>query len=76
VEIVIPPDGSSDGNWKLLIVTPGKLLKALNETVLERITLSKLAPRAVRRNLDVEIVHSKLGLWSKNVAKSVKLIFL
>jgi hypothetical protein len=62
VLIVIPPAGSSDGNWKLLIVTPGKPLKAFSEIVFVKDTLSKIVPRAVSRSLDVEIIHSKLGL--------------
>jgi hypothetical protein len=73
VEIVMPPAGSSLGSLKLLIVTPGKPLKALNETTFDNETLSKMVPSAVRRNLLVEIVQSKLGLCNKKVAKSVKL---
>lgn len=73
VEIVMPPAGSSPGNLKLLIVTPGKPLKALNDITFDSETPSKMVPSAVRRNLSVEIVHSKLGLCSKKVAKSVKL---
>lgn len=61
----MPPSGSSDGSWKLLIVTPGKLLNAFNVIVFVKDTFSKIVPRAVTRRLDVEIVHSKLGLWSK-----------
>ena len=62
VSIWIPPAGSSEGSWKLLIVTPGSPLKALNETFLDKETLSKIVPSAVTRSLSVEIVHSKLGL--------------
>jgi hypothetical protein len=65
VLIVIPPAGSSDGSWKLLMVTPGKLLKAFKVMVFVRDTLSNIVPRAVTRRLDVEMVQSKLGLWSK-----------
>jgi hypothetical protein len=73
VEIVMPPAGSSLGNLKLLIVTPGKPLKALKETPFVNETPSKMVPRAVTRNLSVEMVQSKLGLCSRTVAKSVKL---
>ena len=69
----IPPAGSSEGSWKLLMVTPGKPLKALNEIVFDKDTLSKIVPRAVSLNFDVDIVQSKLGLCNKNVANSVKL---
>lgn len=62
VEIEIPPAGSSLGSWKLLIVTPGKLLNALNVTFFDKDTLSKMVPSAVKRNLFVDIVQSKLGL--------------
>lgn len=65
VLIVMPLAGSSDGSWKLLIVTPGKLLNAFNVMVFVKDTLSKIVPRAVTRRVDVEMVQSKLGLWSK-----------
>ena len=58
----------------MLIITPGKLLKALNDTFFDNETLSKIVPKAVTRNLGVEIVHSKSALWSKNVAKAVNLV--
>ena len=74
VSMWIPPAGSSDGSWKLLIVTPGSPLKALNVTTLDKETLSNIVPRAVSRSLGVDIVQSKLGLWSKKVANSVKLL--
>ena len=73
VSIWIPPAGSSEGSWKLLIVTPGSPSKALNETFLDKETLSKIVPSAVTRSLSVEIVHSKLGLWSRKTAKFVNL---
>lgn len=69
----MPPAGSSDGNWKLLIVTPGSPLKALKDTTLLRDTWSNIVPKAVKRRFEVDIVQSKLGLWSKKVAKSVNL---
>jgi hypothetical protein len=47
----IPPAGSSDGSWKLLIVTPGRPLKALKVTSLLRETPSKIVPMAVTRSL-------------------------
>lgn len=68
VDMVIPPAGSSLGKLKLLMVTPGRPLKALKVRSFERLTLSKIVPSALRRSLVVEIVHSKDGLWSKNVA--------
>lgn len=69
----MPPAKSSDGSLKLLMITSGNPLKASKETVFERETLSKIVPRDVTRSFDVVIVHSKLGLCSKDVAKSVKL---
>jgi len=65
VLIVIPPAGSSDGNWKLEMVTPGRLLNAFNEIVLFKVMLSKIVPKAVNLNFEVDIVHSKLGLCNK-----------
>ena len=62
VSMWIPPAGSSEGSWKLLIVTPGRPLKALNETSFESETLSNMVPRAVTRSLDVEIVQVKFDL--------------
>ena len=58
----MPPAGSSEGSWKLLMVTPGRPLKALNETSFESETLLNMVPRAVNWSLDVEIVQVKLGL--------------
>lgn len=55
------------------MVTPGKLLNALKVTFFVSETLSKMVPRAVNRSLGVEIVQSKLGLCSKNVANEVNL---
>lgn len=69
----MPPAGSSDGSWKLLIVTPGMLLNAFNVMVFFKDTLSNIVPRAVTRRLDVEMVQSKLGLWSKYVVNEVNL---
>lgn len=69
----MPPAGSSDGSWKLLIMTPGMPLNAFSVMTLESEILSKIVPRAVTRSLEVDIVQSKLGLWSKKVANSVKL---
>jgi len=69
----IPPAGSSDGSLKLLMVTPGRPLNALNETFLDNTTLSNVVPRALRRSFGVEIVHSKLGLCKRNVANEVNL---
>lgn len=62
VSIWMPPAGSSEGSWKLLTVTPGSPLKALNVMSLLNEILSKIVPRACTRSLGVEIVHSKLGL--------------
>ena len=67
------PEGSSDGSSKLLIVTPGRLLKAFNVITLLRTTLSKIVPSAVRRSFGVEIVQSKLGPCNNVVAKDVNL---
>lgn len=39
VSMCIPPAGSSDGSWKLLIVTPGSPLKAAREMSFWRFTL-------------------------------------
>lgn len=47
---------------KSLIVTPGRLLNALREIFLLKFTPSKFVPSAVTRRLDVDMVHSKLGL--------------
>ena len=58
-----------------MIVTPGSPLNAFRVITFESEMLSKIVPRAVTLSLGVEIVHSKLGLWSKKVAKSVKLQF-
>lgn len=69
----MPPAGSSDGSWKLLIVTPGRPLKALKDTTLLKDTWSKIVPKAVTRRLGVDIVQSKVGLWSKKMAKEVNL---
>lgn len=55
------------------MVTPGKLLKAFKVIVFVKDTLSKIVPRAVTRRLGVEMVQSKLGLWSKYVANEVNL---
>ena len=71
VSMWIPPAGSSDGSLKLLIVTPGRLLNALNEISLLSFTPSKIAPIAVTRSASVEIVHVNSSLWSRNVANSV-----
>ena len=60
----------------MLIVTPGRLLKALNETFLLNVTPSKFVPRAVTRRFCVEIVHSKLGLCRRIVAKDVNLLLV
>lgn len=62
VSMWIPPAESSEGSWKLLIVTPGRPLKALKVMIFDRETLSKMVPRAVTRSFFVEIVQSKLGL--------------
>lgn len=40
----MPPSLESEGNWKLLIVTPGRPLNALKDTFLVRETLSKMVP--------------------------------
>lgn len=74
VEIVMPPAGSSPGSLKLLIVTPGRPLNALKETSFVNDTPSKLIPSAVTRSLSVEMVHPKVGLCNKKVAKSEKLL--
>ena len=55
----------------MLIVTPGRLLNALNEMSLLSFTPSNIVPSAVTRSASVEIVHVKSALWSKNVANSV-----
>lgn len=55
------------------MVTPGKLLKAFKVMVFVKDTLSNIVPRAVTRRLDVEMVQSKLGSWSKYVANEVNL---
>ena len=55
------------------MVTPGRLLNALKVTSLDNTTLSKIVPNAVTRSLLVEMVHSKLELCRRKVAKSVKL---
>jgi hypothetical protein len=69
----IPPVGSSGGSWKLLIVTPGRPLKAFKVTSLLSETPSKIVPRAVTRSLLVWIVQVKLGLCKMNVANVVNL---
>lgn len=69
----IPPSLVLPVRSKSLIVTPGRLLKASREMFLLRLTLSKIVPSAVTRRAEVEIIHSKVGLWSKNVANVVKL---
>lgn len=69
----MPPAGSSLGSWKLLIVTPGRLLNAFSVICFDRETLSKIVPKAVTRTLSDEIVQVKLGLCNRNVANSVKL---
>jgi hypothetical protein len=74
VEMVIPPAGSSEGSWKLLIVTPGSPLNAFKVIVLDNETPLKIVPRAVTLREEVEIVQSKLGLCSKYVANKVNLI--
>ena len=73
VLMVIPPAGSSDGSWKLLMVTPGKPLKAFRVIVFVKEIPSKIVPNAVSRRFDVDMVQSKLGLWSKYVANDVNL---
>lgn len=75
VEMVIPPAGSSEGSWKLLIVTPGRPLNAFKVTVFDNETPLNIVPRAVTLREEVEIVQSKLGLWSKYVANEVNLTF-
>lgn len=57
----------------MLIATPGSPLNALKDTSLVNETLSKIVPRAFKRNFGVEMVHSKLGLCNKNVANAVNL---
>lgn len=47
------------------MVTPGRLLNAFNEMVLFKVMLSKIVPKAVNLNFEVDIVHSKLGLCNK-----------
>jgi hypothetical protein len=47
VSMWIPPAGSSDGSKNLLIVTPGRPLKALKVTSLLRETPSKTVPSAL-----------------------------
>lgn len=74
VDIVIPPAGSSEGSWKLLIVTPGRPLNAFKVTVFDIETPLKIVPRAVNLREEVEIVQSKLGLCSKYVANEVNLV--
>jgi hypothetical protein len=76
VDIVIPPAGSSEGSWKLLIVTPGRPLNALSVTVFDIETPLKIVPRAVSLREEVDIVQSKLGLCSKYVANDVNLVLL
>lgn len=44
------------------MVTPGSELKALNETVFDKDTLSNMVPSALTRNLGVEMIHSNSGL--------------
>lgn len=73
VSMRIPPAGSSDGRLKLLIETPGRLSNALNVTVLLRVTLSNIVPKAVMRSFCVDIVHSKLGLCNRKIANDVNL---
>ena len=73
VSMCIPPAGSSDGRLKLLIETPGRLLNALNVTVLLRDTLSNIVPKAVMRSFCVDIVQSKLGLCKRKIANEVNL---
>lgn len=73
VSMWIPPAGSSDGSWKLPIVTPGRPLKALKAMSLLRETPSKTVPRAVTRRFLVYIVQVKLGLCKRNVANAVNL---
>lgn len=68
VDIVIPPAESSPGKLKLLIVTPGRPLKALKLSSFDKLTVSKIVPSAVTRSLLVDIVHWNEGLCSKNVA--------
>lgn len=69
----MPPSGSSLGNWKLLIVTPGKPLNPFRVMFFESETLSKMVPSAVTRKLGVEITHSNSGSCNKKVAKDVNL---
>lgn len=76
VEMVIPPAGSSEGSWKLLIVTPGRPLNAFKVITFDRETPLKIVPRAVTLRDEVEIVQSKLGLCSKYVANEVNLALL
>jgi hypothetical protein len=76
VEMVIPPAGSSEGSWKLLIVTPGRPLNAFKVIVFDKETPLKIVPRAVTLRDEVEIVQSKLGLCSKYVANEVNLTLL
>jgi len=65
VEMVIPPAGSSEGSWKLLIVMPGRPLNAFKVIVFDIETPLKMVPRAVSLREEVEIVQAKLGLCSK-----------
>lgn len=69
----IPPSLVLLVRSKLLIVTPGKLSKASRDMFLLKITPSKLVPSAVTRKAEVEMVHSKLGLCNRKVAKDVNL---
>ena len=73
VSICIPPAGSSDGSWNLRMLTPGRLLKALNVTTLLSDTFSKTVPSAVTRSFGVEMVQSKLWVRSNAVANAVNL---
>ncbi len=73
VSMWIPPAGLSDDSLKLLIVTPGRLLNALNEMSFLSDTPSEVVPKEVRRSLSVEIVQVNSSLWSRNVVKSVNL---
>ena len=68
VDISIPPSGESLGRSKLLMVTPGRPLKAFRVTSLLSWTLSKMVPMASTLSLSVCIVHVKLGLCRMKVA--------
>lgn len=69
----IPPAGSSEGSWNLLMNTPGRLLKALRVMSFVKVKSVNVMPRATTCKDCVERVHVNDGLCRMYVVKSVKL---